>query len=660
VGRTLVTVGRERTERSRRRAALRSLAASGVVPTYDLLYGNQCGLLFESATLEAGFRETGGTWWPTEARALHAEGAVFREGDTGALYQLDDGTLVHAHLTDDAIRLQIAGPTRASVGAALAAFQGLYPASFVTTDGDSRVPITFWSNSQFGPVPRLRRIDATAWDPIVGNYSAEVAGQLSDLMAWREPTSDGQLILWQGPPGTGKTWALRALASEWAPWAEFNYITDPDSFFVDDPSYMVNVLLSDSYQVMDSDGGVFEEQAEGKWRVLILEDTGELLSANAKEKYGQGLSRLLNVVDGMIGQGLRVLCLVTTNDELGELNEAVRRPGRCASQIVFGPLDDGEAQEWTGDPAATAGTIAELYSTYGKAEPRPAEFEDEPEDARDLMASLRAEFAKPITLTDAERRSQIAAVAEKHADKATGYGQTWWSASTGSVFWNAGDWTSEDDCDAVAADFLEVQGVDAFAYDCEVGQPDGADDWEQVWPGSGDLAAVVALALEPLVVEADPVLVAAVTEAVESAAAEPVLEPIATSDRLIDVLALFAERDQPPAPTFHLHFPQHLGVTLERQDVTVPITLEPTPPTPVEVHSHTDVHVPEQAPATVTVQAADPAPLHVDVHVPEQPAPRVDVHVPASEPRPTAVRVHFDANGDKVYIPVHDEQEATT
>lgn len=677
MGRRVVTTVRPRSDRTRRRSARRSLVASGVLPTYDMLYGSQCELLFESAVLEAGFRTTERNWWPTEERSLSAEGAVFREGDTGALYQLADGTLVLAHIDRDSITVSVAGPSRAAVGGALAAFQRDYPASFVTTEGDSRVPITFWSNSQFGPVPRLRRIDATAWEPIVGNYSAEVRAELAALMAWGEPGTEGQLILWQGPPGTGKTWALRALANEWSSWAEFNYITDPDSFFVDDPSYMVNVLLSDSYQVMDvSDGSVFEEQAEGKWRVLILEDTGELLSANAKEKYGQGLSRLLNVVDGMIGQGLRVLCLVTTNDELGELNEAVRRPGRCASQIVFGPLSDEESQAWTGDPAATAGTIAELYSSYGKAEPLPAEFDDEPEDASDLMASAplcmncgrgasthtpeSGGCAAPNQGThwavDApDVRAEIARVAEAHQSEADGYGDAAWDESTRTVLYVAGDWT---DTDPIASDMLDIDGVDGFVYEME-GRPDGWCDAEVVYGGGGyldcdqddELAAIVALAGEPLVLEVEPDLVAAITESLQPAPLEvPLTSTEMSNDRLLDVLASFAERDQAPAPTFHLHFPQHLGVTVERQDITVPVTLEPTP---IEVH--TDVHVPEQAPATVTVQAPDPTPLHVDVHVPEQPAPHVDVHVPAGEPRPSGVRVEFDAKGDKVYTPVYEE-----
>ena len=85
----------------------------------------------------------------------------------------------------------------------------------------------------------------------------------------------------------------------------------------------------------------------------ILEDTGELLAADAKERTGQGLSRLLNVVDGLIGQGLRVLVLVTTNETLRSLHPAVSRPGRCASQIEFAAFTADEAAEWLEPTAST-------------------------------------------------------------------------------------------------------------------------------------------------------------------------------------------------------------------------------------------------------------------------------------------------------------------
>ena len=89
-----------------------------------------------------------------------------------------------------------------------------------------------------------------------------------------------------------------------------------------------------------------EERPEKPWRVLILEDTGELLTPDAKTMIGQGLSRFLNVVDGLIGQGLRVLVLVTTNEPIRTLHPAVARPGRCAANIEFEQLSVDEANAW--------------------------------------------------------------------------------------------------------------------------------------------------------------------------------------------------------------------------------------------------------------------------------------------------------------------------
>ena len=99
----------------------------------------------------------------------------------------------------------------------------------------------------------------------------------------------------------------------------------------------------------------------------MLEDTGELLTPDAKSIIGQGLSRFLNVVDGLIGQGLRILVLVTTNEEIKSLHPAVSRPGRCAADIEFGPLSPEEAEIWLtargidGEPAESR-LLASLYA----------------------------------------------------------------------------------------------------------------------------------------------------------------------------------------------------------------------------------------------------------------------------------------------------------
>ena len=62
-----------------------------------------------------------------------------------------------------------------------------------------------------------------------------------------------------------------------------------------------------------------------------------------------------------------MIVLVTTNEPLGRLHQAVARPGRCASQIEFLPFTADEAREWldrsaTDAPARGAGTLASLFA----------------------------------------------------------------------------------------------------------------------------------------------------------------------------------------------------------------------------------------------------------------------------------------------------------
>jgi len=83
--------------------------------------------------------------------------------------------------------------------------------------------------------------------------------------------------------------------------------------------------------------------------------------------------RMVSVTDGLIGQGVRVLILVTTNEQLGRLHPAIVRPGRCASQISFDPLTAAEAEAWLADRGAPrpmgSTTIAELYGIIQGHEP---------------------------------------------------------------------------------------------------------------------------------------------------------------------------------------------------------------------------------------------------------------------------------------------------
>ena len=223
-------------------------------------------------------------------------------------------------------------------------------------------PISFWTLSHYGPEQKTRRVTVPSWNEIKQNYG-ETQTSLEQLMHYT-PDETGQLVLWRGQPGTGKTWALRSLIWEWRNWCDFHYIVDPDKFFGESANYLTTVLFHNNSPTPGQ-----EPIKEDRWKTLILEDCGELISRDARERTGQGLSRLLNTVDGLIGQGLRILLLVTTNEELSALHQAVSRPGRCIANIEFTALTNQQAQQWlqnrnqNGMPLnANSYTIASLYA----------------------------------------------------------------------------------------------------------------------------------------------------------------------------------------------------------------------------------------------------------------------------------------------------------
>ena len=99
---------------------------------------------------------------------------------------------------------------------------------------------------------------------------------------------------------------------------------------------------------MDIASGEEDAAGKGRWRLLLLEDCDELIRGEAKHTAGQALSRLLNLTDGLLGQGRNVLVGVTTNEDLERLHPAVVRPGRCLARIEVGALTRAEAVGWLG------------------------------------------------------------------------------------------------------------------------------------------------------------------------------------------------------------------------------------------------------------------------------------------------------------------------
>lgn len=324
--------------------------------------------LFRVALLTDGLTVTLARGWGVEAADLDQlppHEVLLDEKGRALLFRLD-GALVRVLVDERQVGCLIAATSRAEAQRALDTLMAAWPESHPEPTRTSR--ITFWNWNGRTAASRTRDIETPPWHEIRGNYALATAEPLTQLFERTTALDAGRLILWHGSPGTGKTHLIRALAHAWSAWCSTEYVIDIDSLLNGSSEYLTSMILDPTDRHNDPKGE--------RWRLVVLEDAGEFLMPDAPATQGQGFSRLLNTLDGMLGQTARLMVLATTNRPLSALDPSIVRPGRCGQELEIPPLSAGEAAAWLAArdhraPVGGPATLAQLFGMLRGDQPPP-------------------------------------------------------------------------------------------------------------------------------------------------------------------------------------------------------------------------------------------------------------------------------------------------
>jgi hypothetical protein len=149
------------------------------------------------------------------------------------------------------------------------------------------------------------------------NYGSSFIPVHDKILSTLNKKNANGLVLLHGEPGTGKTHYLKYLASK---------IKDKKVMFV--PPYLVDFITSPEmtpFLIENSDSILFIEDAE---RVITDRDTN---AAN-------GVSNILNLTDGILGDILNIQIVATFNMDRKKIDTALFRKGRLIAEHKFDKL----------------------------------------------------------------------------------------------------------------------------------------------------------------------------------------------------------------------------------------------------------------------------------------------------------------------------------
>jgi hypothetical protein len=162
--------------------------------------------------------------------------------------------------------------------------------------------------------------DPAPYDEAYPTLPEPVATFIERYLASRET-----VLILQGPPGTGKTRLVRtilaALSTHKADSAQILYTADKRALENDE---------------------IFVEFITGSHDAFVIEDADHLLMARANGNVD--LHRFLAIADGVVRAQGRKIIFTTNLPNVGDIDEALVRPGRCFATVRTRALERPEAE----------------------------------------------------------------------------------------------------------------------------------------------------------------------------------------------------------------------------------------------------------------------------------------------------------------------------
>ena len=136
--------------------------------------------------------------------------------------------------------------------------------------------------------------------------------------------SDETVLVLQGPPGTGKTRLIRAILGQMSRRKGHN----------------ARALYTGDKKAVESDE-IFVRFITGWEDAFIIEDADHLLKPRADGN--ENLHRFLAIADGVVRAQGRKIIFSTNLPNVGDLDDALVRPGRCFARLNIRELRQDEA-----------------------------------------------------------------------------------------------------------------------------------------------------------------------------------------------------------------------------------------------------------------------------------------------------------------------------